>query len=616
MKCFVNLYLRAFVSLVLIVVGVIWNVGMSGSHDDCVITIDSEAPTAESISDTSLLQSVIELSNRFRGIAGQQNKPDDPGDVVNRPTGPLNVPSSEGPFTTGGARGHLKPTPAKPLFKLGEHTRVDDDTSALICVYEVKINPGVLIRGESVKITFPLPGWKVPISLSPISSNTSTLPEGQSAWTGEVLDRGEVFVMLIDDSVQARLRIDNGIYRLQSMTQETGLFKVFDERRFYRASDEDAFDEDAFDEDAFDEDTSGNLMVDVMVLYTPNARKNMCWPSICSKDKAMLIRDDIKFYVSHANLDVYLLSSVSNCLASKQVKNCLRSDFLDKISCANIIEASSCFGEIISNCTSSGKNTDCFLRDVIENCLNRGNTNGLPFCFSSILNIVTCSNLNLIDVDESYLTRCLDLSKIYCRENEECISNNIVHRLRLVHDEEFEYDFTQLKNTGIEALGEILDSLEKQEDKYIKDLRDEHKADLVVLIVDNEDIEGLRDNECGVGSYPYPSGKADASRTSNKAFSIVQQGCMDELTFIHEIGHNFGLQHSYGHAHPKIKIKGGIRYAWHTIMSYGREDSSSRLPQFSNPYLVYQNRVTGDFGKKNSVKRIRSNAEQVSRYRD
>lgn len=120
-------------------------------------------------------------------------------------------------------------------------------------------------------------------------------------------------------------------------------------------------------------------------------------------------------------------------------------------------------------------------------------------------------------------------------------------------------------------------------------LRESLGADAVALIVD-------KTGACGIGYVMTFVSTGFAS----SAFSVTDYSCaVDNLSFPHELGHNFGLAHdrlngsqassnySYGYQDPQ----GGFR----DIMAYpnGCPGFCPRIQYFSNPDITYLNRPLG-----------------------
>jgi hypothetical protein len=128
----------------------------------------------------------------------------------------------------------------------------------------------------------------------------------------------------------------------------------------------------------------------------------------------------------------------------------------------------------------------------------------------------------------------------------------------------------------------------------VRQIRDKYKADFVHML-----IRGSGD-ACGIGWLldPQRPGSGDWS------FSLADRECaVGNFSFIHEVGHNLGLNHdravvsnagaeefNFGY----VDIAHGIR----TVMAYNNACSDvnkncRRLPVYSTPYLFYKGVVLG-----------------------
>src|ERR1700674_5550256 len=153
-------------------------------------------------------------------------------------------------------------------------------------------------------------------------------------------------------------------------------------------------------------------------------------------------------------------------------------------------------------------------------------------------------------------------------------------KLRLVHSQRIDYD---------ESKGEHFNHLYRMVDGVgafanVKALRDEKRADVVVLIVDDA-------SSCGLATRVA----ADAE----EAFAVVHHACA-VLTYSvpHEIGHIIGARHdasldetespfSYGHGYVN-----GTK--WRDIMSYKSScGGCPRLAVWSNPTIKIQGEPAG-----------------------
>jgi hypothetical protein len=172
--------------------------------------------------------------------------------------------------------------------------------------------------------------------------------------------------------------------------------------------------------------------------------------------------------------------------------------------------------------------------------------------------------------------------------------------LRLVHTQSIDYD---------ESEGEHFDHLYRMVDgvgsfKSIRNLRDEKKADIVGLILD--DASG-----CGLSTRVG----ADAE----EAYFVVHHSCASiTISIAHEIGHILGARHdraidtnnmpfAYGHGYVNGK--------WRDIMSYRQScDGCVRIPFWSNPRVTYKGEPTGTDAEDNA-RVILEQAERVSKFR-
>lgn len=86
---------------------------------------------------------------------------------------------------------------------------------------------------------------------------------------------------------------------------------------------------------------------------------------------------------------------------------------------------------------------------------------------------------------------------------------------------------------------------------YVEGKRNQYNADMVVLFVQ----PGLQDG-CGIANLPYrnPQGEVRYMGSmyqlelewTDEAYSVQEIGCgLNDLTFAHELGHNYGLRHDF-----------------------------------------------------------------------
>lgn len=154
-------------------------------------------------------------------------------------------------------------------------------------------------------------------------------------------------------------------------------------------------------------------------------------------------------------------------------------------------------------------------------------------------------------------------------------NSQIAMQLRLVHTAEVAYTESGAINTDLTRLQNTTDGIMDQ----IHQLRDQHKADLVALIVDNGG------NSCGIA---YVTTNGPRAGFANDAFSVTARDCIANNTFAHELGHYMGNAHdrAYGYRDDVGKFR--------TIMAYGCPTvSCPRVKYFSNPRLLYNGRPLG-----------------------
>ncbi len=162
-------------------------------------------------------------------------------------------------------------------------------------------------------------------------------------------------------------------------------------------------------------------------------------------------------------------------------------------------------------------------------------------------------------------------------------------------------------------------------------LRDEHAADIVMLVTRRDNSEFCGRAFLGTRSLP------------DLAFGIVQQHCMNSgLTFVHELGHLLGAHHDwYVNEHPGLSVssKGyvSVEGRFLTVMAYYDRCRDLNLQctwlvQFSNPHVERQSRPMGvPAGSDASCRKgdlhhpecdadnahtVRTMAPVVARYRD
>jgi hypothetical protein len=157
-------------------------------------------------------------------------------------------------------------------------------------------------------------------------------------------------------------------------------------------------------------------------------------------------------------------------------------------------------------------------------------------------------------------------------------NSGITTRLRLVYAGAANYDESGDFNTDLNRLTSGTDGYMDN----VAALRDAYGADVVSMFVENGQY-------CGLG-WVGPS--------ANYAFTVVNRGCASgNLSFAHEIGHNFGARHdtyvdasstpyAYGHGWVDVTQR------WRDVMAYNNACAAAgvtctRIPYLSSPTVLY-----------------------------
>ena len=206
-------------------------------------------------------------------------------------------------------------------------------------------------------------------------------------------------------------------------------------------------------------------------------------------------------------------------------------------------------------------------------------------------------------VAELYMRKPEDLMALAIEETNQSFKNSGLGniKLRLVHTQVVNYDFSE--DDQFTHLYTMVDGLGPFKD--VKKLRDEKRADVVGLIIDNP-------TGCGLSTRIGP--------TSDEAFFVVHHACATvTMSIAHEIGHILGVRHdrfvdsneepfAYGHGY----VSGD---KWRDIMSYKAGcGACPRIPYWSNPRVLYKGQPTGTPAA-DSARVILELAERVSNFR-
>jgi len=169
--------------------------------------------------------------------------------------------------------------------------------------------------------------------------------------------------------------------------------------------------------------------------------------------------------------------------------------------------------------------------------------------------------------------------------NQAYSNSQIAMQLRLVHAAEVTYTESGAIDTDLTRLRSTTDGIMDQ----VHQLRDQHQADLVALIVDNGG------GFCGIA---YVMANGPRASFASSAFSVTARDCIVNDTLAHELGHNMGNAHdratggtgvfaySYGYRDVVGRFRTIMAYACPTI-------SCPRVKYFSNPRILINGRPAG-----------------------
>ncbi len=164
-------------------------------------------------------------------------------------------------------------------------------------------------------------------------------------------------------------------------------------------------------------------------------------------------------------------------------------------------------------------------------------------------------------------------------------NSQIAMQLRLVRAAEVAYTETGNINTDLVRLRSKSDGFMDQ----VHTLRNQYKADMVALIVDNGG------SYCGIA---YVMANGPRASFADWAFSVTDRDCVSNNTLTHELGHNMGDAHdrasggtgvypySYGYRDPIGKFRTIMAYPCPTV-------SCPRVKYFSNPKILINGRPAG-----------------------
>jgi peptidyl-Asp metalloendopeptidase len=207
------------------------------------------------------------------------------------------------------------------------------------------------------------------------------------------------------------------------------------------------------------------------------------------------------------------------------------------------------------------------------------------------------------NVAKRYVRDPDDLLALAVEQTNEILANSGLGNItiRLVHSQIIDYDGS--KDDQFTHLYAMVDGSGAFSD--VRRLRDEKRADIVGLVIDNP-------NGCGLATRIGPD--------SDEAFFVVHHACATvSMSIAHEIGHILGIRHdrhadatntpfAYGHGHVNGE-------KWRDVMSYnGGCGGCPRIAHFSNPRVMYKGEPTGTAAA-DSARVILELAERVANFR-
>jgi hypothetical protein len=140
----------------------------------------------------------------------------------------------------------------------------------------------------------------------------------------------------------------------------------------------------------------------------------------------------------------------------------------------------------------------------------------------------------------------------------------------------------------------------------IHPLRDSVKADVVLLLIDNQQYRGFA---CAIGA------------TEDQAFAAVNyRYATGYYSFGHEIGHLEGARHDTDHdpsMAPRAYAHGYTHPTkhWHTIMAHTDTVNPDRILHWSNPDILYNGDPTGTPDTCNNARVLNETAPTVTSFR-
>ena len=212
--------------------------------------------------------------------------------------------------------------------------------------------------------------------------------------------------------------------------------------------------------------------------------------------------------------------------------------------------------------------------------------------------VATCKDSDTIDVMVAYTPAAMKkaggltamnlmIDNAQTEANDGYQVSKMTQRIRIVHRVEVPYN----ESSGYDAALDALTGTTDGEMDNLHKLRDEHRADLVSLWLDNSAW-------CGK-AWQLPSGAG--SGFASKAFSTVWVECATGYySFAHEMGHNQGADHDRQNAGVPSTFPFGFCFQhssaplFRTIMAYQCASvDCPRVNHWSNPAVKYMGVPTG-----------------------
>lgn len=172
--------------------------------------------------------------------------------------------------------------------------------------------------------------------------------------------------------------------------------------------------------------------------------------------------------------------------------------------------------------------------------------------------------------------------------NQAYTNSGIATQLRLVGTLETTYNEGTTNTDFYDSLNRLTNTSDGFMDN-VHTLRNELGADMVNLLIDNNAFCGL------AWQMTFES-----TSFASYAFSVVDEGCVTNYSFAHELGHNMGSEHDRANASsPLFPYSYGYRdnvdpVRFRTVMAYACSGlTCPRINYFSNPYVTYSGQPTG-----------------------